>query len=149
MPMSHRNCLRHAPTLSRQGFVYGLVLLLCVVLLPGCNAPDGREIERHASPDKLVDAVVVEPKTYATDAIVTTIYLVASGKEWKDEVPILSGDHLEGLRVIWERPRFLAIHYKKGRIFSFASFWNSRDVQNFKHQVELRLVPETDSTLPD
>jgi len=149
MPMSHPKSPRHAPTLSRQGFVYRLVLLLCVVLLPGCNAPDGREIDRHVSPDKLVNAIVVEPKTYATDAIVTTIYLVASGKEWKDEAPIFSGDHLEGLRVIWERPRFLTIHYKKGRIFSFASFWNSRDVQNFKYEVELRLVPETDSTLPD
>lgn len=148
--MPHRYCPRHAPTLStRQGLVYGLVLLLCAVLLPGCNAPDGREIERQVSPDKLVDVVVVEPKTFATDAIVTTIYLVAAGKEWKGESPILGGNRLEGLQVIWKRPNFLEIHYKKGRIFSFASFWNSRDVQNFKYEVELRLVPETDSTLPD
>jgi hypothetical protein len=150
MPMLHRYCPRHAPTLStRQGFVYGLVLLLCAMLLPGCNAPGGREIERHMSPDKLVDVVVVEPETFATDAIATTIYLVAAGKEWKGESPILAGNRFEGLQVVWKRPHFLEVHYKKGRIFSFASFWNSRDVQNFKYEVELRLVPETDSTLPN
>ena len=149
MPMPHRNCPRRVPTLSRQAFVCKLVLLLCVVLLPGCNSPEGREIERQVSPDKLVDAVLVEPKSHATVAIQTGIYLVASGKDWKGELPILNGDKLEGLRVNWERPRFLAIHYKKGRISHFTSFWYSKDVQNFEYEVELRLVPEMSSSLPE
>lgn len=126
----------------------GLIPLLTILLL-GCNPPEEREIQRQVSPDKLVDVVLVERLTDATVATPTVLFLVASGKEWKGEPPILLGDKFEGLQVIWKRPRFLEVHYRKGRIFSFASFWNSRDVQNFKYDVELRLVPETDSTLPN
>lgn len=126
----------------------GLIPLLAMLLL-GCNPPEEREIQRHVSPDRLVDAVLVERLTDATVATPTVLFLVASGKEWKGEPSRLLGDSFEGLQVIWKRPNFLEIHYKKGRIFSFASFWNSRDVQNFKYEVELRLVPETDSTLPN
>lgn len=126
----------------------GLIPFLAILLL-GCNPPEEREIQRQVSPDRLVDAVLVERLTDATVATPTVLFLVASGHEWKGESPILVGNRFEGLQVIWKRPNFLEIHYKKGRIFSFASFWNSRDVQNFKYEVELRLVPETDSTLPD
>lgn len=133
----------------QRSLVWKIGLLLWAVLLPGCTPPEGREIERQVSPDKLVDAVLVEPQTHATVAIQTELFLVASGKDWRGARPILSGDKFEGLRVNWERPHFLAIRYKKGRIFSFANFWHSKDVQNFKYEVELRLVPETDSSLPN
>ena len=130
-------------------FVCSGLLALMVTLLLGCNLPEGREVERQVSPDKLVDAVLVERLTHATVATPTELFLVPSGKEWKGESPILRGDKFEGLRIVWQRPHFIEIHYRKGRIFSFASFWSSKDVQGFKHVIELRLAPETDATLPD
>lgn len=131
------------------GRLCGVALLFSVTALWGCTAPEGREIERLPSPDTAVDAVVIEPKSHATAPISTLIYLVAPGKDWKDDSPVVSGQYMEGLKLRWERPRFLAIHYKKGRIANFTSFWRSKDVDTFKHVIELRLVPESDSTLPE
>ncbi len=126
----------------------GLVVLLVTMLLGGCT-PESREIGRYASPDKLVDAVLVEVETSALDATPTKLFLVPSGKDWRDHSPILTGDYFEELKIVWSRARFLEIHYKKGRIFSFASFWSSKNVEAFRHIVELRLFPEGDSALPD
>jgi hypothetical protein len=136
-------------TIFKKGLFTKTLLLLLVAFLQGCNSPEGREIERQVSPDKVLDAVLVERQTNATVSTPTELFLVPSGKDWNGQAPTLRGNEFEGLRVIWKRPHFLEIHYKKGRVFSFASFWNSRDVQNFKYEVELRLVPETDSTLPN
>lgn len=114
----------------------------------GCDAPASREIGRYVSPDKLVDAVLVEVQTSALDAPPTKLFLVPGGKDWHADSPIVQGDKFEDLRIVWQRPNLVEIHYKKGRIFSFASFWASKDIQDFRHRIELRLVPETDSTLP-
>jgi hypothetical protein len=124
-----------------------LVVLMTTMLL-GCSPPESQEIGRYVSPDKLVDAVLVELKTGPTVATPTKLFLVPAGKDWSADPPILLGDYFEELRIVWQRPNLLEIHYKKGRIFSFASFWASKDVEMFKHLVELRLVPEGDSTLP-
>ena len=124
------------------------LVVLMTMMLAGCS-PESQEIGRYVSPDKLVDAVLVELKTDATVATPTKLFLLPAGKDWSADSPILLGDHFEELRIVWRRPDLLEIHYKKGRIFSFASFWASKDVEMFKHLVELRLVPESDSTLPN
>jgi hypothetical protein len=124
-----------------------LVVLLTTMLL-GCSPPESQEIGRYVSPDKRVDAVLVELKTGVMIATPTKLFLVPAGKDWSADSPILLGDYFEELRIVWLRPDLLEIHYKKGRIFSFASFWASKDVEMFKHLVELRLVPESDSTIP-
>jgi hypothetical protein len=124
------------------------LVVLMTMILAGCS-PESQEIGRYVSPDKLVDAVLVELKTGATVATPTKLFLVPAGKDWSADPPIVQGDYFQELRIVWPRPNLLEIHYKKGRIFSFASFWASKDVQMFKHLVELRLVPEGDSTLPN
>lgn len=125
-----------------------LIFLFVFVSAASCGVPPpGKEIHRATSPDKIVDAILVERQTGATVATPTELYIVPSGQDWKDKLPVLRGDHLEGLQISWQQPRFLEIHYKKGRIFSFTNFWHSSDVQQFKYVVELRLVPGTGSTI--
>lgn len=111
--------------------------------------PEGRELERHSSPDKMLDAVVVERLTNAITATPIELFLVRSGNDWKGESPVFRGTELEGLEIVWPRTRYLEIRYKKGRVFQFANFWNSKDVQDFKYTVELRLVPELTPSLPE
>ena len=132
--------------LSRVGpSLVGLMLAMAL----GCSSQESREIGRYVSPDKLVDAVLVEVRTSALDTPPTKLFLVPTGKDSRAGSPIAQGDQFEELRIMWQRPNLLEIHYKKGRIFSFASFWASKEVMNFQHVIELRLVPETDSTLPN
>lgn len=127
--------------------VHSLIFVFVFVGITSCGELPGEEIQRVTSPDKLVDAVLVERQTGATVATPIELYIVPSGRNWKGNAPVLRGDNLEGLQVTWQRPRFLEIHYKKGRIFSFTSFWHSADIQQFKYVIELRLVPERISTL--
>ncbi len=134
---------------QRSEYVSGGICMLIGLFVLGCNSPEGREVERQSSPDKRVDAVVVERLTDATVATPIELFLVPTGKEWKKESPVLRGDKFDGLRVTWQQPRYLEIHYKKGRIFAFSNFWSSKDVEEFKHIIELRLAPETESSLPN
>lgn len=128
--------------------VHGVIFIFVLVGITSCGVPSaGKEIQRTTSPDKLADAILVSREAGATVAMPIELYIVPSGQNWKSETPVLRGDNLEDLRVVWQRPRFLEIRYKKGRIFSFTSFWHSSDIQQFKYVVELRLVPEAESTI--
>lgn len=106
-------------------------------------------MERYGSPDRVLDAVLVERLTNATVATPIELFLVPSGHDWKTQSPVFRGTELEGLQIVWQRPRYLEIRYKKGRVFSFANFWNSKEVQDFKYTVELRLMPELTPSLPE
>lgn len=128
--------------------IYGAIAIVWLVCITSCGSqPERREMQRVTSPDKRVDAVLVQRGTGATTATPMELYLVSSGLDWRKESPLLRGDKFDGFKIIWKHSRFLEIHYKKGRIFTFTSFWNSSQIQQFQYIVELRLVPEGVSTI--
>jgi hypothetical protein len=90
----------------------------------------------------MVDAVLVTRAVGATVSTPHELYIVPRGEGIAGE-PSLRGDRFEGLTLVWNEPKYLEISYKKGRIFSFANFWQSERVQTFNYLVELRLKPAT------
>jgi hypothetical protein len=130
----------------RVGLRLFLVLLSISFLLSCDKSPAGNELQRKTSPDQRVDAVLVSKAVDATVATTLELYVVAHGQSWSGASPLLRGDKFEGVDLIW-RGRRLDIPYKKGRIFLFTNFWNSAAVENFKYVVEVRLLPESDSTI--
>ena len=100
-----------------------------------------QELARVTSPDEVVDAVLVETNVGATVATPSEVYIVPKGSKVTG-APILRGDHMEHLNVLWKQPRLLEVSYSKGRIFSFTNFWESADVQNWTYIVEVELVKE-------
>lgn len=121
----------------------GMVVLLACVWA-GCSEEKiaGNEILRLPSPDRVVDAVLIERNVGATVSTPAEIYLVADGKSPTKSDLILRGDRHEGLSLEWSRPNHLNIRFSKLRIFSFTNFWQSKSVQNFSYVVDVHLKQE-------
>ena len=129
-------------------------VLLCsvvlVVLTSACGEPPKKEISRVPSPDHIVDAVLVDIEPDVLGATVATpslVYIVPAGSRQFDD-PVLRGDYFEGLKLVWKRPKYLEIEFEKGRIFQFTNFWWSKEVQEFHYEVEVRLKPSSEQSLP-
>jgi hypothetical protein len=118
------------------------VSLAVLFLSAGCSAfVPGDEISRVTSPDSVVDAVLVEVDGGALSSNEQILYIVPKGEKYEKGHELFVGDHIEGLKVFWKQDKFLVIQYDQGRVFRFSSFWESREVQNFRYVVELRLMP--------
>ncbi|HEY7766562.1 hypothetical protein [Longimicrobium sp.] len=108
------------------------------------------EVARVTSPDSIVDAVATVGSADATTASVHRVYIVPRG------APVPSGgdleafraDYVTGLGLAWTRARMLEIRYDTARIFHFANSWNSREVDDFRYEVEVRLMPRNPTSLP-
>jgi hypothetical protein len=119
-------------------------LLFVALVSSACSKPSMQEISRITSPDSVVDAVLIERGVGATVATPSEIYIVPKGGKVTGE-PLLRGDHMDKLTLIWKQSRLLEVSYAKGRIFSFRNFWESADVQNWTYIVELKLTKVSDT----
>ncbi|MFN8969884.1 MAG: hypothetical protein ACK5XR_14415, partial [Pseudanabaena sp.] len=53
----------------------------------------------------------------------------------------LIADNAEGLRITWIENKILEIDCKSARIFRFSNFWQSKEVQDYRYIVEIRISP--------
>jgi hypothetical protein len=134
--------------LNKLSNISKLLFILALIFSAGCNVRiPAKEVHRVVSPDKLVDAVVVARETDATVLTPTELYIVATGRDWSKETPVLKGDNFSEMNISWQEPKYLEISYKKARVFNFTNFWNSSAVQDYRYVVELRLSPTEKKSL--
>ena len=115
----------------------GLTAIL--ILACSCTRPIGKEVLRAPSPDNRVDAVLMEVNGGATTSYSYNLYIVPSGDNVDgSDYPVLTADHIKGQKIHWPAPRTLEIQYDQARIFHFENFWDSREVDNFKYEVQIR-----------
>jgi hypothetical protein len=122
-------------------------LLLTLSVLWGCSV-DRQEIKRVRSPDERVEAVLIQTNAGATTAFSYEVFLVPTGATPKKGNELFRADQIINLELRWRQPKSLEIAYEQGRIFHFSNFWNSQDVDNFRHVVEVTLIPLKPSSLP-
>ena len=124
----------------------GLVLVLFVA---ACSM-DADEMWRVTSPDLRVDAVFVRiGGGGATVGFSYKLFIVPRGAKPGKSGENLSADKIGRVSAIWSQPRKLEIRYDRARIFSFANFWSSKEIDNFTYVVEVQLVPTGPSQLGD
>jgi hypothetical protein len=105
-----------------------------------------REIMRITSPDAKVDAVVVKVEGgLSTTRDPYNLYIVPLGAKVDAAIASLNALDMEGLKVFWQEPKFLFIAYRQGYISRFTNLWSSKNVENGRYVVELRLVPLSSS----
>lgn len=124
-----------------------LCLLVTSLLFSGCDIVQKEEISRIKSPDAVVDAVLLRTNAGATTSFGYFLYIVPSGGKPMKDKEVLRADHVKNLKLYWKHPKFLEIHYDKGRICNFKNFWHAKNVQNYKYIVELRLMPQSQFSL--
>ena len=127
-----------------QGFA---IVVLTVVA--GCTSTESEEW-RVTSPDSRVDAVFIQVGGGGpTVGFSYKLFIVPRGAKPNKTGELLLADKIGNVNGVWSKPRKLEIRYDQARIFSFANFWQSKDVDNFKYVVELQLVPTGPSQLGD
>jgi len=143
-------------------FAWSLARVLTVLVLfsgAGCdNSPtlagkwEYNEVSRTNSPNSLVDAVLVTGDAGATTSTSSMVYLLPKGAQFRvreEDDCIFAADHVKGLNIVWKKPQLLEIQYDEARILKFKNFWQTAEVQSFRHVVEIRLGPTTtDFSLP-
>jgi len=100
------------------------------------------EVKRIASPDKKVEAVLIETNGGATVANGNKVFIVLPGRGIKGDdlrFAIFNADHCSELDIEWKQNRVLSVKYDKARIFNYTNFWHSDSLQNWNYVVEIKL----------
>ncbi|RYE15655.1 MAG: hypothetical protein EOP45_18285 [Sphingobacteriaceae bacterium] len=101
-----------------------------------------KELKRVRSPDKKVDAVLVETNAGATTSYSNKVFLVMPGKRIVEDdlqYAVFSADHYQNIAIKWEANRQLLISYYKARIFNYTNFWQTGELENWNYVVEVKL----------
>ena len=123
--------------------------LLAVIFSTNCAVRE--EISRFLSPDKKVEAILIETNGGATTPFRYLLYLVSVGNSPSEDDLVLEAIHIENLEIKWKESKFLEIKYTNARIFHFKNIWEphryASDRAGHKNAVELRLKPLGERTI--
>ena len=131
------------------------IFLIALCFFSGCIF-DGwhyQEIKRVKSPDGLVDAILAEGNGGATTGLTYSIFLAPSGTAFDEKSELFAQEQAlvkesgnPDIELVWRNAKFLQIRFEKAHIYHFRNNWRSKDIKNFKHIIELRLVPLNEET---
>ncbi|MEP6847891.1 MAG: hypothetical protein ABI999_03480 [Acidobacteriota bacterium] len=129
-------------------------LFLSVFISSGCDYTvggwgewDGDVISREQSPDKEVDALIVEGSFGATTGFSYRVFLVPSGAEFdkrsalfdKKNAVLIAGD-AQKLTTVWKDARKLQITYNSARIFHYSNFAEFSDSGRPTKHLDINLI---------
>ena len=131
-----------------------VVFIFVLLILTGCDLlpPLCREkiISHKVSPDKRVDAIILETNCGVTTPYVHKVYIFPSGSDSLDlDYPVFAADRTEGLKISWVAKfpvdhidrwpvkQQLYIGYDKARISKYTNSWQSRELDNFQYLIEI------------
>ena len=115
----------------------------------GCNAiplfeASSTEYYRVKSPDGEVDAVLMKSDAGATTSFSYNLFLLPKGSSSQKlslDYSQFIVDKAESLKITWINNKILQIDCKSARIFRFSNFWQSKEIQDYRYIVELRISP--------
>ena len=130
-------------------FCLSLYFLFISFYIFGCNAIPFSEVSsteyyRVKSPDGEVDAVLMKNNGGATTSFSYTLFLLPKGTRSKKlslDYSQLIADKAEDLKITWIENKILQINCKSARIFRFSNFWQSKEIQDYRYIVEIRISP--------
>jgi hypothetical protein len=103
-----------------------------------------REVLRVTSPDRQVDAILVDPIIHIL-GVSSGLYLVPRGEPVPSRFPQLQGVEFKARpSLLWKRPHLLSISYGYGCINHFNNLWHSFDLEDGRYYVEIDLHPAND-----
>jgi hypothetical protein len=112
---------------NRQRLEPIVALAISLAALSGCSDPDLCNTERvafHASPDQIVQAVVVRTNCGATTSYAYKVHMALVGEDTAETDAFFVADDVDSIEIRWRSPQHLEIAYNTARIFKFRNFWN-------------------------
>lgn len=140
-----------------RGRCWSLIVLVVCFSLTSCGREWDKisELERVTSPNGRLDAVLIMD-IYGPPAgggVDSNVYIVPKGAQVdvKKAREVFSADPMTKGRLVWARDHLLEIHYDIAYIHMFRNTWDLNEVhtvdgQNGYYEVELKLVPDSDSS---
>jgi len=122
------------------------ILLVAMLGLAACSS-DSQEMWRVVSPVSRVDAVFVRFGGPAMVGFSYKLFIVPHGATVPSKGERLLAERVKNLSVAWREGRTLDIRYDEALIYGFMNYWHSKEVDDHKYVVELRLVPTGPSQL--
>ena len=94
------------------------------VWLAGCDVTASRDVERRreASPDKLLDAVIEEHGTWATNPTAYRVYVVYAGARARKSDLVLDVERASALTVKWLSKDLLVVSCNGGEVNYFRNY---------------------------
>jgi hypothetical protein len=123
------------------------VILSIAVLGAAACSSDSQEMWRVVSPDSRVDAVFVRFGGPAMTGFSYRLFIVPHGGSIPSKGERLLAERVKNLSVAWREGKTLDIRYDEALIYGFMNYWHSKEVDDHKYVVELRLVPTGPSQL--
>jgi hypothetical protein len=124
------------------GLVVAAVIGGYLVMVSALSSPVAREeLLRVKSPDARVEAVLVRTNAGATTPYGFKVFIVPAGGRWEPGHENFAADHVEKLATSWQQDRLLVVEYREARIYRFSNFWQSRELDDWRYVVELKLAP--------
>jgi hypothetical protein len=131
----------------------GRLLKLCLSLvslvgLASCiSNSDSQELWRVPSPDSRVDAVLVRIGGPAMVGFSYKLFIVPHGANPPRSGERLLAERVKNLTAVWREGKKLDLLYDEALIYHFTNYWHSKEMDDHKYIVELRLVPSGPSQL--
>lgn len=100
---------------------------------------------RVTSPDKLVDAVLVQVNPGALSSDFYQLHIVPQGTRPREDgrYAVFVATALREERLTWVKPYLLEVAYDRALILSFTNLWHEETVWDKQYSVELRLAPSS------
>ena len=119
-----------------------LSLLLLLAAVTACDDVGLEELKRSPSPDGKVEAVLIRVSGYATDGFGYRVYIVLPQERIDNlddtdaNLVTYKVDHID---IEWSGDKELSITYGEMKILHFSNFWNSKELDNFEHEIRIDL----------
>ncbi|RPJ81811.1 MAG: hypothetical protein EHM18_16455 [Acidobacteria bacterium] len=129
--------------------LFGAVTVISIASLSGCGGEStgDHEIQRVASPDGRVEAVLTREDTWAFDPYNYRVFVVPRGTKPEAGDHYFMASYCEDLAVHWSEDKRLQVEYRKAQIKEFSNcaypLWKAQG----DYRVELRLKPLEDRAL--
>jgi hypothetical protein len=119
-----------------RGILRIVLNLLALTAASGC-LQSRREIEHLPSPDRRVEAILVERQKGFSSAVYLVYIAPLGARRLSNEV--FRADSCQGLKVEWKNEKVLDISYSKAIVYYYRNYWYSSDVDDWRYRVEVRI----------
>ncbi len=116
--------------------------LLILTIVTACDDVGLEELKRLPSPDGKVEAVLIRVSGNATVGFGYRVYIVLPQERidnFDDADARLIAYKADHVDIEWSGDKELSITYGEMKILHFSNFWNSKELDNFEHEIRIDL----------
>ena len=128
-------------------FILFLALLLSFSF-GACTKQKYETLKSVKSPGGKVDAFLLRQGGHAFESFVYELHLQPAGSTsgFGEQTLRLKAHCVSGIEIAWASDRLLQVKFQKAKITNYLNSWQSKEMDGFKSEIEIRLLPLAESS---